>query len=210
MEDSEREAPRDEELDINTGEGVVVARYGTGAETGGGEEGESAAREESARTMLTAVAEGANVDVLGLAGVARGEQTNIQGIAGVVTGNRTKLTGYAEIAAARDEVEIEKGAAAVVLAGRKVELEDHGYAALVVAPKVEVQDGGRVLITALTAILGGLAIGSGFGLVVIVGIWLLRRSGFFLQRPGEKSFTSRAEAQLTRRVRGALRGALQG
>lgn len=183
------------------GENVVAAEPGVGeAESG----------EQSTGPLVRGTAEARDVDVTGAVGVARGESTKVTGIAGVVTGTQTKLTGYANVVGARDEVRIEKGAAAVALAGREVELKDHGYAAIAVAPKVEVQEGGRVLITALVAILGGLAIGTGFGIVVIGGIVLLRRSGFFLRSPGEQSFGARAEAQLSRRLQGAIRGALRG
>lgn len=192
-------------------------------ETGlGGDIGENVAAAEydvaeaerpAARTgtpLVTGSVTGEEVDVKGAVGLVRADETKVYGLAALALGSKTKVAGWAEVAAARDEVEIEKGAAAIVLAGRKVELEDHGYAALVVAPKVEVRDGGRVLITALAAVLGGLAIGTGFGLVVIGGIWLMRRRGFFMQKPGEKSVGARVEAQLNRRIRGAIRGALRG
>jgi hypothetical protein len=202
MDEQERQALYEETgLGGEIGENVVAAEPDVGeAERG----------EQRPGPLIRGTAEGRVVDVSGAVGVARGESTKVTGIAGVVTGTKTKLTGYADVVGARDEVSIEKGAAAVALAGREVELKDHGYVAVAVAPKVEVQEGGRVFITALVAILGGLAIGTGFGLVVIGGIVLLRRSGFFLKTPGEQSFTARAEAQLNRRLQGAIRGALRG
>lgn len=167
MDEQERRALYEEAgLGGDIGENVVVTEY----DVAEGERGE-----HRGTPLVSGTAEGRDVEVTGAVGIARGEKTTVKGVAAIATGDRTKLMGWAELVAARNDVRIEKGATAVALAGREVELKDHGYAGVVLAPRVEVKEGGRVLITAATAILGGLAIGLGWGALMLLGVSAMLR-----------------------------------
>jgi hypothetical protein len=171
------------EGDLGTNDGQVAAEYARTADI---------ASEQPARTET---AEGSQATRF--AAVARAEQVTVTGIAGFVSATKAKLAGGAPIVMASDEVEIEKGGAFIALAGKEVELKDHAYVGFALSPKVEVKEGGRVFVTPLIAILIGLAIGGGFGLVAVLGYWAIARRGPFARMRARRAMKNGAFGQVT-------------
>lgn len=147
----------------------------------------------------------------GIVASARAEKVQVRGIVGIVSATKAKLTGISPFVIASDEVEIEKGGSFLAAAGHEVELKNHGYAAIALAPKIEVKDGGRVLITPLIAILFGLAVGGGFGLVAVLGYYAITRMGPIGRLRARRAMKNSAVGQVGSRaeiVRAAVKKAL--
>jgi hypothetical protein len=124
-------------------------------------------------SLIACTVETERAEVRGIAGVVHGSRIATRGITGMAIGDKVEVTGLTPVAFSSHKTEIERGAAGVAV-GRDVVVSGPGMVGAALGMKVEVKDGGRVLVTPLIAVIIGLAVGMGFGLVMLAGYFVMR------------------------------------